>query len=129
MSCGSGSSGPGAAGSSSSSPPCFKTVTELTLQQPGSTNPVTGWHNDFVKVGGVACCCMSSCLAAFVQCAVLVAAAFPALSLLCTPRLVIKCCGCCRRCATPATPRCNPRCGSAARRVLLRGASPRAGRS
>ncbi|WIA28068.1 hypothetical protein OEZ86_010653 [Tetradesmus obliquus] len=34
----------------SSSPPDFKTVTELTLQQPGSSNPVTSWHNDFVKV-------------------------------------------------------------------------------
>jgi hypothetical protein len=49
VSCGSGNSAPGAAGSSS--PPQFKTVTELTLQQPGSSNPVTGWHNDFVKVG------------------------------------------------------------------------------
>jgi subtilisin family serine protease len=49
VSCGSGNSAPGAA--DSSSPSQFKTVTELTLQQPGSSNPVTGWHNDFVKVG------------------------------------------------------------------------------
>jgi hypothetical protein len=49
VSCVSGNSAPGAAGSSR--PPQFKTVTELTLQQPGSSNPVTGWHDDFVKVG------------------------------------------------------------------------------
>ena len=31
--------------------PDFRVLTELTQQAPGEANPVTDWHNDFVKVG------------------------------------------------------------------------------
>lgn len=30
--------------------PEFEALTELTQQAPGETNPVTDWHNNFVKV-------------------------------------------------------------------------------
>lgn len=30
--------------------PEFEALTELTMQAPGEVNPVTGWHNEFVKV-------------------------------------------------------------------------------
>lgn len=54
-SCSSGSGHTGtAAAAAAAGPrsvqPTFSPLTELTIEQPGSSNPVTDWHNEFIKV-------------------------------------------------------------------------------